>query len=261
MIKKGDNGSIVKLIQEKLGIIQDGDFGPNTEAKVIEFQKKNKLDADGIVGDSTLNALGVKLPKVLTPDSKVGISEIQYQSAAKLIGCKVAAIKSVDKVEASGNGFLPNGDVKILFEPHVFWRELVARGIDPNKHVIGNKDILYQRWKTGSYGSSNTQWSRMDRAIAIDKEAALKSASYGRFQIMGNNHKACGFKSVHEFVDSMKISEYTHLLAFISFVKTNRLDRHLIAENWASFARGYNGSGYKQNRYDVKLLEAFQYFS
>jgi hypothetical protein len=255
MIRKGDNGPIVKLIQEKLGIYNDGDFGPNTEAKVIEFQKKNKLYVDGIVGDSTLKALGI------TTETKIGISEYQYQIAAKSIGCKVAAIKSVDKVEASGNGFLSNGDVKILFEPHVFWRELVARGIDPNKHLAGNNDILYQRWKTGSYGSSNSQWSRMDRAIAIDKEAALKSASYGRFQIMGNNYKACGFNCVHEFVDALKISEYAHLLAFISFVKANRLDRHLITENWAMFASGYNGSGYKQNRYDVKLLEAFKFFS
>jgi hypothetical protein len=27
---------------------------------------------------------------------------------------------------------------------------------------------------------------------------------------------------------------------------------------WASFAKAYNGSGYKQNKYDTKLAAAFQ---
>lgn len=260
MTKIGDSGATVKLIQEKLGLVADGNFGPKTEAKVIEFQKKNKLTADGIVGDSTLKALGITAAPSAPTNSKNGITEAQYQEAAKALGCKVAAIKAVDKVEASGQGFLANGDVKILFEPHVFWRELVARGIDPNKHLPGNSDILYQKWKTGAYGGSNIQWAKMTRAMAIDKEAALKAASYGRFQIMGNNFKACGYKSVFEFVDAMKVNEYNHLLAFIGFVKTNKFDKYLILENWAKFAEGYNGSGYKQNKYDVKLLEAFNQF-
>jgi hypothetical protein len=54
----------------------------------------------------------------------------------------------------------------------------------------------------------------MDRAIAIDKEAALKSASYGRFQTMGNNYKSLWIQLCARVVDAMKISSmpiYLHL--------------------------------------------------
>jgi len=255
MLKKGDGGEQVRLLQEKIGAGIDGDFGKNTEIKVKEFQKLNKLPQTGIVDDVMLGMLGMSVVQ------KNGITEAQYQEAADLIGCDVASVKAVDKIEASGNGFLANGDVKILFEPHVFWRELVAKGYDPHKHLFGNADILYQKWKTGFYGTSSIQWGKMNRACKINTSAALKSASYGRFQIMGNNYKACGYNSVEEFVAAMKESEYNHLKAFISFVKTNRLDRYLVTKNWAKFAEGYNGSGYKANKYDTKLFDAYNYFS
>lgn len=53
-LKRGDNNENVKLMQEKLGISPAvTNFGPKTEAAVIEFQKKNGLKADGVVGPLT----------------------------------------------------------------------------------------------------------------------------------------------------------------------------------------------------------------
>jgi putative chitinase len=54
LLKKGDNNENVKLMQEKLGISPAvTNFGPKTELAVKEFQAKNGLPADGIVGDKT----------------------------------------------------------------------------------------------------------------------------------------------------------------------------------------------------------------
>jgi len=53
LLKNGSKGNDVKLLQEKLGLTADGDFGPGTEAKVKAWQTKNGLTADGIVGDVT----------------------------------------------------------------------------------------------------------------------------------------------------------------------------------------------------------------
>ncbi len=64
--KVGSSGSTVKTIQQKLknwgyykGAV-DGIYGSQTKAAVIYFQKKNGLAADGIVGNKTLAALGIR---------------------------------------------------------------------------------------------------------------------------------------------------------------------------------------------------------
>ena len=54
ILKKGDNNENVKLMQQKLGIEPAvTNFGPKTEAAVKEWQAKNGLVADGIVGPAT----------------------------------------------------------------------------------------------------------------------------------------------------------------------------------------------------------------
>lgn len=53
ILKLGSKGDAVKLIQAKVGATQDGVFGTKTETLVKEWQKKNKLTIDGIVGSKT----------------------------------------------------------------------------------------------------------------------------------------------------------------------------------------------------------------
>ena len=58
-IKVGSRGSEVKLIQEFLGITADGIFGAGTERAIKEWQSKNNLLADGIVGPRTWTTMGL----------------------------------------------------------------------------------------------------------------------------------------------------------------------------------------------------------
>lgn len=58
VLKNGLKGDDVKKLQSQIGTTADGIFGNNTLAKVKEFQKKNKLTQDGIVGKDTAHALG-----------------------------------------------------------------------------------------------------------------------------------------------------------------------------------------------------------
>lgn len=266
ILQFNDKNENVKILQRLLEIYDDGHYGNQTKNAVIQFQEKNGLVADGIAGPATLNAIGFYANNNNNNNNNIQsqskfLTEKDYLDAAYTIGCDVASIKAVVEVESKGSGFLNNGDVKILFEPHIFWRELRNLGIDPNKYTSGNSDILYQNWKTGAYGSTNIQWSKMNRAIKINKEAALKSASYGKFQIMGFNHKLCGYNKVTDFVNNMMESERYHLLAFIEFIKNRNLTKFLINRNWEKFAEGYNGKGYKENKYDTKLMEAYKKYS
>lgn len=61
VLKKGDKNNNVKILQRALGINDDGIFGTQTEECVKEFQEKNGLVADGIVGELTQKALGISI--------------------------------------------------------------------------------------------------------------------------------------------------------------------------------------------------------
>ncbi|HRE01541.1 MAG TPA: peptidoglycan-binding domain-containing protein, partial [Ilumatobacteraceae bacterium] len=61
-VRNGDSGEGVKKIQEALvaagyKLAVDGKFGNVTETAVKDFQKKNKLTVDGVVGPLTWKAL------------------------------------------------------------------------------------------------------------------------------------------------------------------------------------------------------------
>ena len=174
------------------------------------------------------------------------------EKAAAKIGCAVAAVRAVIDVESRG-GFLPDGRPKILFERHYFCRLTNA------KHDRTHPDISHSKW--GGYKGGAAEYDRLHRAIALNRDAALRSASWGAFQIMGDNYKICGFGSVKDFVAAMVAGEPEQLDAFVGFVKKSRLDDELIRLDWAGFARGYNGPAYKVNKYDEKLGAAYRFHS
>ena len=59
LLRYGSRGNDVKELQRTLGgLVVDGIFGKNTKAKVLSFQRSNKLARDGIVGKNTAHALG-----------------------------------------------------------------------------------------------------------------------------------------------------------------------------------------------------------
>jgi hypothetical protein len=71
-LRRGDIGALVKELQRKLGLDNDGYFGVRTEAAVRNFQKNDTTDAaglvpDGIVGPKTWAALdrGVGKPATI----------------------------------------------------------------------------------------------------------------------------------------------------------------------------------------------------
>lgn len=185
------------------------------------------------------------------------ISEQQFAKTALQLNVDVAAIKAVAEVESRGDGFLPDKKPKILFEPHIFWKELRAKGLKPENVTNGNQDILYPKWKAGAYGPVSKQHDRLSRAMAINREAALRSASWGRFQIMGFNWKTCGCSSLDEFVAAMSASEDEHLRLFCTYISKTFLDDELRNRDWAGFALAYNGPMYRKNNYDTKLKEAY----
>ena len=88
LLKKGDNNENVKLMQQKLGIEPAvTNFGPKTEAAVKEWQAKNGLTPDGIVGPSTwAKIMGETTTSVPTPVAAAPIAPVGGLKLDKLKG-------------------------------------------------------------------------------------------------------------------------------------------------------------------------------
>ncbi|MFO0867158.1 MAG: N-acetylmuramidase family protein [Gemmataceae bacterium] len=180
------------------------------------------------------------------------LNHADFERAAAALKCDVAAIYAVAEIESSRGGFLPSGRPVILFEAHIF------SGQTKGKHDASHPDISSPKWNRSIYKGGEKEHDRLDSAMKLDKDAALRSASWGRFQIMGFNHKAAGYAKLDDFIAAMHESEGKHLDAFVSFLKTNRLDAPLREKRWTAFAEGYNGKGQAKNQYDKKLERAYE---
>ena len=142
----------------------------------------------------------------------------------------------------------------------MFWKELDKCNGTPSKY--SDSDILYQKWTKDHYVSGVAEYVRLKKARDIDIDAANASASWGLFQIMGNNFELCGCKSVEEFVTRMCTSEGEQLKLFVEYIKKRKLHQYLKPGHtgnipWAEFARRYNGREYKKNQYDTRLENAY----
>lgn len=183
------------------------------------------------------------------------INEGDYARAADRLGCERAAVKAVASVESGGrSGFLPDRRPKILFESR--WFHKLTDGNFDRSHP----HLSTPRW-VRNYKGGAAEFDRLEEAITLDRTAALASASWGMFQILGVNHAVAGFDSVDAYVTAQLDSEGAHLDAFTAFVLGNRLDDELRDKRWADFAHGYNGPGYRQNRYDERMAEAYMEYA
>ncbi|MEM6743381.1 MAG: N-acetylmuramidase family protein [Pseudomonadota bacterium] len=178
------------------------------------------------------------------------LSDGAYAAAAQRIGCEPAAVLAVAQVESRGHGFLPSGRPAVLFERHIFQRYSRGRFARTHPHLSN------RTW--GGYGAGGeAQHHRLAEALTLDRAAALQSASWGQFQIMGLHWEGLGYASPDAFVAAMCDGLDAQLDAFLRFIETNRLAEALHARDWATFARRYNGPAYARNRYDVKMAQAY----
>lgn len=178
----------------------------------------------------------------------------QFEASAQRLGCEVAAVRAVVKVESGSSGFGTDGRPIILFEPHIFSR-LTQRRFDAS-----HPDLSYGSWGAKPYPKTQAdRWAQMNKAFALDGEAAVASASWGLFQIMGMNYAKCGFTSAKAFVEDMAKSEERQLLAFEGFVRSSDLIDELQRLDWEGFARVYNGPG-QVEKYGRLLREAYTGF-
>ena len=177
-----------------------------------------------------------------------------FSDAARQLECETAAVRAVAEVESGGRtGFDAAKRPKILFEIHLFRSNTNRRFDRSHPHLSAPYSSPRRRQ---SYRKD--QWQVIREAFALDPAAAVKSASWGMFQVLGSNYRICGWTTVRQFAADMFVSEAQHMRAFLGFCRANNLVRHLRNKNWAAFARGYNGPDYASNAYDTKMANAYR---
>lgn len=182
------------------------------------------------------------------------LSKGQIVSLAQHFRLEPEVVMAVLEVESSGSGFLNSGKLKILFEAH--WFGKFTNDIYNNSHP----HISCLTWAEARkfYVGGDGEWPRLEQARLLNDEAANKSASWGIGQIMGFNYATCGYDDVSTFIADMEISEAKQANAMFKFMESKNIIEDLRRHDWAGFAFGYNGEGYKQNNYDIKLEKAYK---
>ena len=251
----------------------------------------------GKKGESVIQ-IGIDLPQDLLAYMQAyeakPISEDEWKDFADDLKCEVNVLKAIAKVESGGNSaFWTINDKaqikatapKIMFERHYFHR------LTQGKHDQTNPDISwpvgYRRRKDHPIGSAHAKlhdkrvdkddiydnkqdYLRLINAYRLDKEAALRSASWGKFQIMGDNYAICDAPDVAVFVKTMCRSEAGQIELLAKFIrnKKNRKSKKTPWQNllweavkqkdWTNIARYYNGPNYKEGKYDEKLETTYE---
>jgi hypothetical protein len=203
---------------------------------------------DGQVGPATESAA---LKIFANPDASA-ITDTDIKVLASSINVSTRQVRAVANVESSGGGFDKYGKPKILFERHYFHRFTKGRYA---KYV---PDLSNRKW--GGYGKSSAQWSRLMRACRYDPDAAFRSISCGKFQVMGDYFDEFGHKTPWDFMYSMTNNEFGHYQSLIDYVDMAHLSDEMQAlsvnaRDNRAFARGYNGAAYAKNMYHHKLAK------
>lgn len=243
--------------------------------------------------------IGVDLPKGLTDHFGCfeggNITEKEWGDVAARLECEAEVLMAIAKVESGGRSAFwrlmdgKGGHVPaILYERHYFsrlterthdkdhpdlswpvgYRMAKQLGMENKKMHDGKVD------KDDIYASHAMSYLRLINAYRLDSDAALKSCSWGKFQIMGANHELCGESNLKVFINKMCTSELAQLTLIGEFIRNkpkiwkNSYNKALGKEislweavktkNWQAIALNYNGPDYKTYEYDKKLQAAYE---
>jgi len=181
--------------------------------------------------------------------------------AAEAAGIPSAALLAVVEVESAGQALEQDGRTpRFLFERHQFhkWLQQLAPEVLPAAIAAG---LAIPKWSRATQykdqGRSAQRLALLQRARALHAECANLSCSWGIGQTMGFCAPELGFKSATAMVDWMTAGGIdAQIDAMVREITRKGLVDELQRDDWAGFAKAYNGPGYRANLYDDKLRAA-----
>lgn len=133
---RGNTGSSVRELQQKLNqngyhLDEDGVFGSNTYRAVVDYQKKNKLLVDGVVGDETWGSLN-KVQQAAVPTKPTTGKDVM----------KGVSDETYNKLHKLEQGYVPSDEVETAQEIR---RSIEA--LQPEKYKSSFEDELSQLYE------------------------------------------------------------------------------------------------------------------
>lgn len=171
---------------------------------------------------------------------------------AHRIGVSEDHLRAFLDVEAGSRGFDREGRPVMLFEPHVFYRNLP----EGKRAAAVAAGLAYRRWGARPYPRDS--YPTLTKALAIDEDAALKACSIGLSQVLVENHSSVGYSTPQAMWQAFMDDEEDHVEAMIRFILANGIADDLKAERWDTVARIYNGPGYAAHGYHTRLAAAYR---
>lgn len=212
---------------------------------VVDLQNRLGVSPDGLWGTKS----GAALLAHFTAARPTAAPASAIEAIAQRLGCKLGQLAAVGAVESTGGGFDRNGRLKLLYERHYFHR------------LTGGKWSVtsFSDPRRGGYGEDS--WSKLNAACRVDPDAAFSSASWGRFQVMGDHWKNLNYASPFDLASSLMEGESAHYELLARFIEFNGLKDELRAlssnpEDCRAFAMAYNGPSYEVNAYHTKLAKS-----
>ena len=180
----------------------------------------------------------------------LALSSTGLAKVASQLSVGVPEIAAVFSVETRGAGFLPDRRPQVLFEPPLPYAS------DRRDASTGLPAPEVSAPTPGGYGPSGAhQHDRLAQAISLDRDAALRSASWGLAQVMGDNHQAAGYGSAEAHGRRDPQTPRTHNWQRWQ-ASSGRPDiRPLRPTTGPAFARWriQQGPALSSNRYDVEV--------
>jgi hypothetical protein len=186
----------------------------------------------------------------------LGLKDPHFKWIAERINCEPEMVISFSKVECKRPPFDADGFPAILFERHIFYRNLPR---EMRAQVARDHPDLCapKGYGPGGYGTYAQQRGKFNRAFAIHPDAAMEACSWGAFQELGENWHDYGFARVGDFVDAMKNGLRGQCEIFIKSIKHRGLQDEMQRRDFPTLARLYNGAGYRKFNYDGQIHDEY----